>query len=354
MIQTYQNKRVTAYDVAKVSGVSQPTVSRILGGQAGKYRQATQLKVHEAVVRLGYRPSAAARTTRTGRFGAITLLLSTGYGRSNVPTDLFNTVLDLLAPRNLSLMAVKLPDDRLIDEAYVPRILRETNSDGLIIDYTHAIPRRLIDLIDEHQIPAVWLNSKQPYNCVRPDDMEAAQRATRHLLELGHRRIAYADFSHGSDFPTPHYSVADREASYRQEMIQAGLTPVVIRGQGFDVPSSARCANARAILEQADRPTAVLCYSASTTTPFSVSAASLGMTVPGDLSVMSFDDEAKRPVDTLVTTMLVPQVELGRAAVELLIQCIALPRQNHDCQLITFGFEAGATVSAPATIRSSQ
>ena len=67
----------------------------------------------------------------------------------------------------------------------MPRLLTEACSDGLLIDYTHAIPPALLALIERHRIPAVWINSRQPLDCVRPDDEAAGYDATRRLLERG-------------------------------------------------------------------------------------------------------------------------------------------------------------------------
>ncbi len=342
---------ITLKQVATRTKLCHQTVSDILNRRPGKwdlYAASTRKRVQEAAAEMGYMPNTAARATRSGRFGAITLLLSTGYARSTVPTDLLNTLLQQLSERDLNLMAVRLPDDQLTDDRYVPRILRETHSDGLLIDYTHAIPQRLIDLIDEHKIPAVWLNSKQPHCCVRPDDLDAAKRATRYLIELGHRHIAYADFSYGHLYPTPHYSALDREAGYRIMMDEAGLEPWVIRDEGVAVRTGTRCAFARQCLGAADRPSAVISYGSTTAEPFMIAALQQGLSVPADLSVVSFADTPSQIMDQVMTTYVVPHAQIGIRATEMLLESIEQPQETFPETRIPFSFEVGGTASPPA------
>ena len=350
MSQASKITRVTAYDVAAVSGVSQPTVSRILGGQAEKYREQTRRRVLEAAQKLGYRPSAAARITRTGQVGAVALLLGTKDGRSSLPQGLLNGIQDSLHEHDLNLMVVKLSDAHLTDPQYVPRILREVSSDGLLVDYTHDIPEPLLALVRQHAIPAVWINSRQEHNCVRPDDVAAGRLAAEHLINLGHRRIAWADFTHGPDFPSPHYSAADRRQGYAAAMIDAGLQPLILRAQtGIDVPSPRRLAFAADVLASSDRPTAVIGYAQTTTMPFHLAAAQRGLSVPDDLSLVSFDDHPMACLGPRYTTLIPPHEAVGRAAVDCLLKRINTHRDQPPLA-VPFGFDPGETSKEPVNV----
>ena len=336
--------------IAAEVGVSPRTVQRVLNGGLRDTRPsivARAQRVRELARKLDYRPNAAAKATATGRFGAISLLLSTGYGRSSVPTDLFNTLLDLLAHRDMALMAVRLPDERLTDDRFVPRILRETSSDGLLIDYTHGIPQKLIDLIHSHRIPAVWLNTTLEHNCVRPDDYAAAVTATEHLLQLGHRRITYLDYSHGHGFPDPHYSVAARENGYRHAMAAAGLTPVVDRRDGRDVPWETRYAFSLRWLDRPDLPTAVVAHSSSTSNPLMTAALARGVKTPGDLSIITFENSVVRFADEPVTTLVLQQPTIAARAIDLLLDHIADRDTTVPCVVVPFVLEPGASTGPP-------
>ncbi len=338
---------VTIKEIASRLDVSEMTVSKVLNGAFEPVRPqsiARADRIRQLADQLGYRPNAAARTTRTGRFGAIGLLLSTSDNRSTLSELMFNGIQDRLAVDRLNMLVVKQPDETLTDATVFPRLVREACCDGLLIDYTHGVPHELIRLIERHRLPAIWLNNKRQYDCVHPDDQDAGRRATRYLLELGHRRIAYADYSQGPDFPNPHYSAADRRAGYEQAMQEAGLTPLfMIASQGHDVPSPQRVAFSRQWLATPDRPTAIVSYSGSVTVPIFVAAVSLGLKVPGDLSIISMDDRQIVNLGPAITCLLVPQTETGRVGVEMLLNKIDQPQERLAAVAIPFTFSEGGS-----------
>jgi LacI family transcriptional regulator len=343
-------KTSTLEQIAAEAGVSHATVSRVLTGRLNPTRRAA---VHRAdrirsiAARLGYRPNAAARVTRSGHFGTVALLLSTKRERSNVAADLLNGIADVLSERGQKLMVVRLPDDQLTDRGALPSILREHATDGLLIDYTHAIPDALVQLIDRLPVPAVWINSKQSTNCVRPDDRSAGRRAVEILVGLGHRRIAYADFGR-PDFETQHYSVADRLAGYRDGMADAGLQPLILGAPtGPEIRGGDRVAYARQVLDVSKPPTAAICHSHKSSIPLQMAAAVLGRQVPRDLSLIAFEDH---PVDFLGpchTTLCVPHAEVGRRAAAMLLDRIAKPGVAGPEITIPFELLTGETIRPP-------
>ena len=332
-------------DLAKLAGVSQKTVSRALNGETG-VSDATRRQIEALAAQHAYRPNASARSTRSGRFGSITLLLGTHGGQSNLPPGLLNGVQDALTQRDLNLMVVKLGDDQLTDTDTVPTILREARSDGMLIDYTHGFPPRMQQLIDDFGIPAVWINTKRTTNTVYPDDLAAGRTATERLIALGHTRIAYADFTHGPDHPAKHYSVVDRQAGYTQAMGEAGLEPRLMQwDHGADIPRPERIDFARGLLAGIDRPTAILCYAETSLAPIYIAAAKQGLDVPSDLSLATFSGEPSRLLGPAPTTELIPEDEVGQMAVRLLLERLSQPRKLRDLPAVAvpFTFEPGQT-----------
>lgn len=327
--------------LAQVAGVTRLTIHRALTGQPG-VGQATRQRIRRLADKYGYRPNAAARSTRTGRFGAVALLLGTRDGCSTLPPDLLNGIHDGLAAHDLNLMVVRLPDERLTDADYVPRILRETASDGLLIDYTHDIPLLMLDLIAQAKLPAVWINVKREHDCVHPDDFAAAKQATQRLLASGRRRVAWADFSN-LDPDHRHYSAADRRAGYAAAMIDAGLTPRFATELNPHQPGVDRECGAQAILSDPDRPDALVCYADTTAAAFIHAAQRLGINIPGELSLLSFDPSVSPLLYPRLSTMLLPSRAVGEQAVAMLQQRIHHP---HPVPAVTvpFTYEAGETV----------
>lgn len=335
----------TVYDIAKAAGYSQPTVSDILSGKGSRYRKQTAELVQRTAREMGYRVNVAARTTSSGKFGSVALVMGSMEGRSSLPQPLLSSLQNALDADDLSLVLVRLHEDSLKDASSLPRVVRESATDGMLLDYTHGIPGTLDQLISRHTLPAVWMNTLRETNAVHPNDRDAGRRATQHLLEQGHRRIVYADFTHGPDFPIPHYSAAHRREGYTAAMIDAGLTPQLwVPTTGRDISSPERVSHARQLLQQPNRPTAVVCYSSTVYIPILLAATGLGIEVPRDLSLMSFEDI---PIGYLGpgTCMIVPHAQVGTAAVAMLRDRIANPTQKHPSRLIDFSFEAGASVA---------
>ncbi|MBA3683769.1 MAG: LacI family DNA-binding transcriptional regulator [Planctomycetes bacterium] len=336
---------ITMADVAKRCGLSQPAVSQALSGK-GRLNAETRARVVSIARDLGYLPNVSARATRSGHLGCVGLLQSTAGWRSLLPSPLLDGIHDALAERDMHLVVAKLADEDLARAAFVPRILRERLADGLIVNFNAAIPAGIRRLIREHGVPAAWLNVRQEYDCVHPDDLGATAIAVRRLVELGHRRIAFADYSHASEPGDAHYSVVDRRAGYQQAMIAAGLTPRLLVERN-PVREDQRIAFTRAWLGAADRPTAVVTYGNTIALPILIAAASAGLSVPRDLSVISFSDLDARHLGLELDVMVVPCQAMGRAAVDMLF-ARARPRRGHPAQAIACAYVPGGSTAPPA------
>ena len=104
-------------------------------------------------------------------------------------------------------------------------------ADGLLINYTHGVPNRILSMVENNDFPAVWVNNRRSHNCVHIDETESARLLTERLLDSGCRHVVYTDLRHPKSVPHDqlHHSVEERERGYLQAMQQAGLEPEVIR-----------------------------------------------------------------------------------------------------------------------------
>ena len=181
-------KRVTLAQVAEEAGVSIYTTSRVLnGGVRAVYLKAARRAEHirQIARRVGYLPNAAASAVAKGRFNCVAVVESTqDYRSSFFGGAMLDGIHDALAERDMHVLVAKLPDAKLINEEFMPKILRELMADGLLLNYFCDIPPQLQELIDTQSMPAIWINSRQKADCVYPDDFDAACRATQHLLIL--------------------------------------------------------------------------------------------------------------------------------------------------------------------------
>ena len=343
----------TLQQIADLAGVSLNTASRVLSGRIkGVRRDAVErsemiLKIAQD---LNYRPNTSAKAIRCGRFGGIALLLSTTPSRSHVPAGLLEGIESVLLPHDLHLTFTRLPDDSLTQQGMVPKILRQSMTDGMLVNYTHHIPGKMVKLIENEKVPSVWLNTKRPRDCVRPDDLGAARDATERLLALGHRRIAYVDLSstdHASK--TCHYSVADRLAGYSAAM-EAGGLPRQILAEDRDVLPMERIGIAGEFLKRPNHPTAIVAYAPYTALPVLLAAATIcGLKVPKDLSIVTFSDVTDDRAGLALSSMLIPTSEIGSMATEMLLQKIASPKSSFAEKAVGFAEGEGDTIAPPAT-----
>lgn len=337
----------TLAKIANETGLSRATVSNILNGR-NKENWASTVKrgeeVREVARRLGYQPNSAAIATKTGRYGCVALLLSTKPFCSTLPQEVWRGIGDELARHNNHLALFQLPDEELTDEARLPKILREWMADGMLIDYTHLIPSRLIELLRAHHLPVVWLNSKQTENCVYPDDFGAGQDAARRLLELGHRNLAYFDMSDATlrVRGQPHYSVFDRQSGFESVVRAAVLEPQIWT---HDVPKKSRVEWLKTQLEGANRPSAVACYGLEDAQFVQMAATQNGLELPRDLSILTFGGAPEQSLGLDLATLVIPHFQLGLAAARMLLARIENPDRPMEPQVLPFEWKKGASLA---------
>jgi LacI family transcriptional regulator len=220
--ESQSKMKVTLKQIAQHSGVSMPTVSEILNDK-GVYSQQTREKVHFVAKQLGYRPNASARAIQSGKFNSITWLSSTHGSSRFMTSTLIDGLMEELDKHQMQLHIARIRDEQLVNPEYIPSALRHLSCDGLLIDYTTEIPARFWDLIQETRLPAIWINTKQKYDSVYPDDMQAMLDITRQFISKGHHRIGYLT----PKFHTPHYSLQDRLYGYENAMQEAALEAAI-------------------------------------------------------------------------------------------------------------------------------
>jgi DNA-binding LacI/PurR family transcriptional regulator len=337
---------VTIKQIAERTGLSIPTVGNVLGRASARYSDETRRKVFAAVEEMGYRPNASARAIRQGKIGCAALVLSHGGLQtvSHLPIGLLDGVDEELLQHNMHLSVSLLSDEQLSNDDFIPKVLREYVADGMIVNYTHHIPARMLELIDAHHTPAVWTNAKLPWDCVHPDDRAAAHAATAALIAHGHRRIdlvhlIIADVHPGLAFEQlrsdAHYSINDRIEGYSSAMNAAGLSPCVRYDDRFVPPADTvkECVSA---LSAPHRPTAMIAYSENEVTPILFAATQLGLSIPGDLVLLQFS-----PIDQIIAGIRVPAIkiptaEVGRRAVRMLLRKISTPDKLCEREAVAF------------------
>jgi LacI family transcriptional regulator len=333
---------VTLRQIAKELGVATSTVSRVLAGKT----DGTPITRHcidrilEAAERMNYRANASARAVRTGKTSCVAVLIS--KGPTYITAEVLGHVHNALDALGMHLALARVPDEQLSSAMYVPRLLREFVAEGVLVYYPDYEPPGTAELLRRFGVPAIWMNVKRADDCVYPDDLDAGRRATEHLLKLGHRRIAYLDFSHAPDDTGQHYSARDRQAGYEQAMRQAGLEPAILRKY---VPSEARLDVCQEWLTGA-AATACVTYAPSAATPLLCAMLKTGKQPGRDLSIVTFDHNRDASIGFKVTTFTVPHREVAHASVERLSRRIADLSLTLEPLAVPFGYLEGNTCQA--------
>ncbi len=344
----------TIAQIAKEAGVSIGTVSRILNGKNKENRPAVARRserVRRLARKYGYRPNQAARTVRSGRFGAVAFLSCSDPGADVFEIPLLHGIQSELAAINSRLMMCEMPQEGFEQPEAIPQVLNEYSVDGLLIDYDFDLTDAVMDLIDSSHVPYVWLNAKRDRNCVYPDDFEGARKATQHLIRLGHRKLAFVSYHDREQWT--HYSVHDRHAGFNAALAEAGLEPVTTHLRGGFVYGEA-LAHARELLQSDDRPTAVVCYEKHEAVAVWMAAIGLGLRLPEDLSMIAFNSDLIRNQTGLpVTTMRVPFAQVGKVAVQLLHEAIESEGDDQPAQVVSYSIEEEEASCRPPLTKSA-
>jgi len=336
-------KRPGLKDVAARSGVSVSSVSMILNNRGEHYSTETISKVQAAVQELAYRPNAFARSVKQGRYGTIALVMSPEYHRSTLPSGVLKGISESLMAQNLHLAVAYLPDQQLTSPETMPRLLREWSCDGMLLNYHAHVPTQLEELVERHRLPVVWVNTKRENDCVYPDDFGAGVRATEALIAAGHRRIAYVDsmYHRAQLFDVLHFSKPDRLGGYREAMRKAGLSPLCILPE--DVLNAER--DVQTVLRGPGSFTAAIGYAMQDIDVVAMSVARAGLTVPDDISLVTFSGDFSILGVLALTLLVIPEQQVGGAAVEMLLEKMRAPKRRLAPRIVAFEFEAGKSLT---------
>jgi len=312
---------VTIHDVARHAGVSPMTVSRVINSESN-VRDETRARVAASVKALRYSPNLAARSLASADTVHIGILYS-----NSTAAYLSELLLGSLEQSSLSgcQLVLERCEDPDGDRKAVRRLIAG-GVDGVILPAPLGDSEDALKSVLSAGIPAVLVTSGRPapgFSAVSINDLEAAREMTRHLLGLGHRRIAFISGHPG------HTASAQRFRGYMEGMTEAGLgvgTDQV--AQGFFTYRSGLEATER-LLSNGFNPTAIFACNDDMAAATMAVAHRRGLDVPGDLAVAGFDDT---PLATMVwpelTTVRRPISDMAREAVRLLIEQVRAKRSG--------------------------
>ncbi|MBU6534866.1 LacI family DNA-binding transcriptional regulator [Streptomyces sp. A108] len=297
-------------DVARLAGVSSQTVSRVSNGYAGVTEE-TRRQVLAAMKELGYRPNSAARALKRGEFrtiGVITFSLAT---TGNVRT--LEAIATSAASQGyaVTLLPVAVPTQDEVSGAFTR--LEELAVDAVIVIMeVHLLDAATLTLPPHVQVVVVDSDAGDHYTVVDTDQAGGTRAAVRHLLELGHGTVWHLGGPEGS------FAAQRRADAWRHTLAEAGRTPPPLVRGDWSAESGYRAG-----LELAARPECTAVFAANDQMALGLVRAlhEHGRRVPGDVSVIGFDDiaEAGSFLPPL-TTVHQDFAEVGRLCVEAVLR----------------------------------
>lgn len=317
-------KRPTLRDVARETGLSVTQTSRALNGRYDVSAR-TRARVTEAAARIGYTPNLEARRLKMPdtRANSIGLVLATESQRFSDPFfgELLTALVDEAARNGCELqLSTPLVDEdptvsyqsavtaRRVDGFVVLRAARNDPRVGYLREHDVAfVTFGRIDDLGGH--PAV----NESIDCLRP--------AVDHLVALGHRRVGCLAE------PLEYAVAAQRIASFHQALAHHGIEaePAHVVPSGFREDAAAEATSQ--LLDDTDPPTALVAFNDLIAMGALRAAAAHGLEVPGDLSIVGFDDiHAARFMSPPLTTLRYPPQTIGRELIRQLLKAIA----DHD------------------------
>lgn len=318
---------LTIKDIAALANVSKGTVSKALNDSPG-IREDTKARILRIVKDLNYQPNAAAQglaSQRTDNIGVI--IPHTGdYSMSSTYWPLLLTAItERAAARSVNVLLSTARSEEDIDSAYNV-ILRGRRVDGLVVSAEQFGQKQLAELVYKG-FPFVMVGKSRfvAHYYVDVDNVGGARDMTRHLIDQGHRSLVM--LAGPAHLP----SVQERVQGFLTATSEAGVPAKVHHCAYQQTPVDV----IKGILLERPRTTALFVAAGDFVPPALGAIAALGLTVPDDLSLVSFDDHPYFAYfRTPLTAVNQPIRELGEAAADLLFALMSGAEPEEKCRIL--------------------
>ena len=312
--------RISIKDIARAAGVSHSTVSRSLS-DSPLVNPETKARIQRLSSEMGYTPNAAARSLVMGLTRTVGVVVTTIADPfiAEVTQGIESTAYE----HGYTVILASSNSDPAREIAAV-EMLRSKRVDGVIVTSSR-VGALYHDHLERIGVPVVLINNHSEQSgrytfSISVDNQHGGYLATQHLIELGHRRIAFvtAQVNHSSNM--------GRLAGYQLALSEAGLASdpsLVVAGNGRVDGGVQSWSSLKTLPEP---PTAVFCYNDMTAIGLLHAAQQAGLSVPQDLSVVGFDDILfALYVSPALTTIAQPQFEMGQQAMQMALDLMKAP-----------------------------
>lgn len=309
----------TIYDVARAAGVSHTSVSAVLNNKPIRVREETRQRIVAAAKSLGYQANRVAQQLSTGRFHTIGLcFVSTGtniFANWNM-NQLIAGIVHCASENELSVLFAPTKEATPFEEKMGR--LPSQGVDGAVVVGPLPLHGDAAASISKCGVPAVCIDSQPnlgPAITVDSDNFLGMKQGVQHLIAAGHKRLAYIG-------PQPELQcLVERMTGFYQAVQGAGLS---LADQATHIVSLEEVpAIMKSTAEAADGPTAVICADQRTLMRALEAASQLGIKVPGEMSILGYDDVPHHPMLDCINIVRNDFFGVGIRAVEALVKLIS-------------------------------
>ncbi|MFG0250827.1 MAG: LacI family DNA-binding transcriptional regulator [Phycisphaeraceae bacterium JB051] len=330
---------VTLKQIAQLAGVSHQVVSKVLNGGANGVgaSDATRMRIQKIARELGYRPDAASRALRRGRFHNIGILMG-DQDMLHLPQPTLMAMSRELAKWDYlsSLICTSGYDEQAL--ASNPT-LKAKMVDVLLVSFAFPLGDAFTKAMDQMSIPVLWLNQCGETDCLSVDEEGATAQLVEHFACLGHTRVTFLAFNIGSD-QAPH--VQERLRGFDQSCESLGIE--ALHYTHHCVPRDQRQDAAAKWLENPRRSQAVIVNSLSAAQALAQTAMQMGLRIPEDVAIASYDDgnhyDANIPA---ITSAIRPTEAFGIQAARMALAKAEKPQVELPSRTLAFDLVIGGS-----------
>lgn len=303
-------ERVTMDDVAQHAGVSRALVSLVIRNSP-RVSDHSRKKVLASAAELGYRPNAWARNLASGQTNTIGVMINDFH--NPYFSELAHGVADAATENGMEVLLTSGWQREAGEQAAVDTLLN-LRTDGIVIGAARFAPEVFTEVAAQVPTAAVaFFDKPDSMDTVCNDEAYGSELVVEHLTSLGHTRIAHIDAGSAPGGP-------ERRNGFARAMTERGLAPIVFGGDfnergGYDASIE--------IMSLNDPPTAIFAANDLAASGVIAHLRNIGVSVPGDVSVVGYDDTVLAGLGAIsMTTVAQPMKLFGYRAAELLLERI--------------------------------
>jgi len=334
-------------DIAKETGFSISTVSRVLSNSNYPVSESIRAEVLRVAGMMGYEPNIAARSLRTDRTNTIGIIVDDLLSPFTPP--IVRGIQDYLNENGFLSLIVNSDWDPNQEQAAIKTLLSRPVDGIIFVEYSH---QTTSDVLERSHKPRVFVHrlfGSPIKNSVVPDDYYGASLATEHLINLGHRRIGYING------PENWHTCRARLSGYRDTLASHALVFNSEYVQPGDWEIESGYAAAKSLLQLAEPPTAIFAANDLMALGAIYAVQDSGLRVPEDLAVVGYDNRNfTKTFRPKITTVNLPVIEMGRVAAELLLKQLAEGRKEEEEIKVKGQLIVRETCGAPESSRTQQ